>query len=65
MKREKPLAPWLPGRFGRMTRAELDVESDRYDIEFSGTRAKPVANTKPHPPKNNRPNRRASNQPPT
>jgi hypothetical protein len=55
MKRKKPLAPWLPGQFGRMTREELDAESDQYDAEFSGTRAKRVANTRPHPRKRGRP----------
>ena len=54
-KLEKPLAPWLPGKFGRMTRVELDAESSRYDAEFAGTRAKRVANTRPHSPKRGRP----------
>ena len=49
MKQKKPLAPWLPGRFGRMTREELDAESDRYDAEFSATRAKRIANGKLKP----------------
>jgi hypothetical protein len=55
MKQKKPLAPWLPGRFGRMTRAELDAESDEYDVEFSATRAKRVANAGAHPRKRGRP----------
>jgi hypothetical protein len=55
MKQKKPLAPWLPGRFGRMTRAELDAESDQYDAEFSATRAKRVPNIKPHARKRGRP----------
>lgn len=53
--KKKPLAPWLPGRFGRMTREELDAESNRYDAELSGTRAKRIANAKPHPKKRGRP----------
>jgi Ribbon-helix-helix protein, copG family len=60
MKRDKPLAPWLPGKYGRMTRAELDAESDQYDVEFSGTRAKRVANAKPHPARRGRPRKPAS-----
>ncbi|MGH7179385.1 MAG: CopG family transcriptional regulator [Tepidisphaeraceae bacterium] len=55
MKQRKPLAPWLPGRFGRMTRAQLDAESDQYEAEFSGTRAGRVANSRPHPKKRGRP----------
>lgn len=54
MKR-KPPVQGLPGRFARMTRAELDAESDQYDAEFSGTRAKRVSNRKPHPRKRGRP----------
>ena len=53
--RQKPMDARLPGRLGRMSRVELDAESDRYDAEFSGTRAKRVPNTKPHPPKRGRP----------
>jgi hypothetical protein len=60
MKRNKPLAPWLPGRYGRMTRAELEAESNQYDAEFPGTRAKRVANVKPHPAKRGRPAKPAS-----
>ena len=55
MKSRKPLAPWLPGPYGRLTRAELDAESDRYDAEFSATRLKRVANARPHPKKRGRP----------
>jgi len=55
MKHKKPLAPWLPGRYGRMTRAELDAESAQYEKEFSGTGAKRVANRSPHPAKRGRP----------
>jgi hypothetical protein len=55
MKQNKPLAPTLPGRYGRMTRAQLDAESDQYDAEFSAVRAKRVANSRPHPPKRGRP----------
>jgi hypothetical protein len=47
--KQKPLAPWLPGRFGRMTREELDAESDHYNAELSATRAKRIANARPHP----------------
>ena len=59
MKRDKPLAPWLPGRYGRMTRAELDAESDQYNVEFSAVRAKRTPNAKPHPPKRGRPRKPA------
>lgn len=52
---QKSLDPRLPGRFGRMSRAELDAESDQYNAEFSGTRAKRVSNAKPHPRKRGRP----------
>jgi hypothetical protein len=38
-----------------MTRAELDAESDQYDVEFSATGAKRVANARPHPRKRGRP----------
>jgi hypothetical protein len=38
-----------------MTREELDKESDAYDPEFSGTRAKRMANVRPHPRKRARP----------
>lgn len=55
MKSEKPLAPWLPGRFGRMTRQEFDAESDPYDAEFSGTSAKRASNATAHPKKRGRP----------
>jgi hypothetical protein len=55
MMKHKPLAPWLPGRFGRTTRAQLDAESDQYDVEFSGTRARRVANARPQPKKRGRP----------
>jgi hypothetical protein len=55
MKQSKPLAPWLPGRFGRMTREQLDSESDRYDAEFSAIRAPRAANARPHPKKRGRP----------
>jgi hypothetical protein len=53
--KSKPLAPWLPGRFGQMTREELDGESDQYDTEFSATRAKRANNSRPHPKKRGRP----------
>lgn len=55
MKQKKPLAPRLPGRFGKMTRRELNAESNQYDAEFSGTHAKRVANRRPHPKKRGRP----------
>ena len=60
MKQKKPLAPWLPGRFGRMTREQLDTESAQYDAEFSGTRATRLVNAKPHPKKRGRPPKLAS-----
>ena|SRR6185437_10350882 len=53
--KKRPLAPWLPGRFGQMTREQLDAESAQYDAEFSATRAKRTANAKPHPKKRGRP----------
>jgi hypothetical protein len=55
MKKNKPLATSLPGRFGRMTRRQIDAESDQYDAEFSATRAKGAANLRPHPKKRRRP----------
>jgi len=55
MKTQEPLAPWLPGRFGRMTRAQFHAESDQFDVEFSATRAQRVANSRPHPKKRGRP----------
>jgi hypothetical protein len=51
MKDKKPLAPWLPGRSGRMTREQFDTESDQYDAEFSATGAKRFGNVKRHPRK--------------
>src|SRR5438874_1199869 len=58
MKKVKPFAPWLPGKFGQMTRQQLDAESDQYNAEFSATRAKRAANAKPHPKKRGRPAKR-------
>jgi hypothetical protein len=55
MKQKKPLVPQLPGRYGQMTREELDAESDQYDAEFSATRAKRIPNSRPHPKKLGRP----------
>jgi hypothetical protein len=55
MKKKQPLAPWLPGRLGRMTRKELDAESDQYDVEFSAARLPRVANATTHPRKRGRP----------
>jgi hypothetical protein len=55
MSQKKALAPWLPGKYGRMTRRELDAESDQYDLEFSGTGAKRTSNRKSHPPRRGRP----------
>jgi hypothetical protein len=55
MKKKKALAPSLPGRYGRMTREQLDAESDRYDAEFSATQARRIPNAKPHPGKRGRP----------
>ncbi|HEY8665099.1 MAG TPA: hypothetical protein VIL86_00470 [Tepidisphaeraceae bacterium] len=54
-KKKKPLAAWLPGQFGRMTREELDAESNRYEAEFSAMRATPIPNAKLHPKKRGRP----------
>lgn len=55
MKQKKPIASWLPGRFGQMTREELDAESDQYDAEFSGTNARRASNIRPHPKRRGRP----------
>src|SRR5829696_5555340 len=55
MKQKKPLAPWLPGALGKMTRQQLDAESDRYNSEFSAIHIKRVANRSPHPKKRGRP----------
>ena len=55
MRKKNPLVPSLPGRFGRMSREQLDAESDQYDAEFSATRAKRIANSRPHPKKRGRP----------
>jgi len=55
MKKKNPLVPSLPGRFGRMSREQLDAESDQYNVEFSATRAKRIANIRPHPKKRGRP----------
>jgi hypothetical protein len=54
MKKRKPLVPSLPGKLGRMTRQQLDAESNQYDAEFSGTSARRIANAKPHPRKRGR-----------
>ncbi len=59
MTKGKPLAPWLPGRYGRMTRQQFNAESDQYDADFSGTRAKRIANSRTHPKKRGRPRKRA------
>lgn len=32
--KKKPFDPTLPGPFGKMTRAQLDAEADRYDAPF-------------------------------
>ena len=58
-RQKKPLAPWLGGRLGRMTRRELDAESDQYDAEFSALRARRVPNARPHPKKRGRPRKAA------
>jgi hypothetical protein len=59
MKRKKPLVRSLSGRFSRMTRRELDAESDQYDAEFSAIRAKRVENLRLHPKKPGRPRKSA------
>lgn len=53
--KNKALAPWLPGMYGRMTRQQLNAESDQYDVEFSALRASRVSNSRPHPAKRGRP----------
>jgi|SRR5437868_661991 hypothetical protein len=55
MNKKKPLVSGLPGRFSRMTREQLDAESDQYDVTHSATSAKRAANVKPHPKKRGRP----------
>jgi hypothetical protein len=57
--KKKPLAPWLPGRFGQMSREELDGESDQYNDEFSAVGAKRTANSRQHPRKRGRPRKAA------
>src|SRR5262245_27377034 len=61
MSRKSRLAPQLPGKFGKMTRAELDAESDQYDAEFAALDAPRIANSRPHPKKRGRP-RKPSNE---
>ena len=51
--------PSLPGRLGKMTREQLDAESDQYDAEFSAMNAPTTPNTRPHPRKRRRPGRPA------
>jgi hypothetical protein len=38
-----------------MTRAQLDTESDQYDVEFSAIDSKRSSNNRPHPKKRGRP----------
>jgi hypothetical protein len=52
VKTRKPLAPRLPGVYGKMTREEFDALSDSFDKEFSLVEAKPVPNDRPHPKRN-------------
>lgn len=42
MKTKKPVEPLLPGRYGRMTAAELDEEVAKFDQEFIVETAKPL-----------------------
>lgn len=42
MKPKKPIAPFLPGRYGRMDAAELDAEVAKFDHEFLADTAKPL-----------------------
>ena len=54
--KKKPFLPSLPGRFGKMTREELDAEADQYDAEFAGINAPTAPNSRPHPkPRRGRP----------
>lgn len=52
--RKKPFDPKLPGKYGRMTQAELSAASDRYDVphtamdEAAATRQSPRSH---HPAK--------------
>lgn len=61
--KNKPLNPKLPGRYGKMTAAQLSAESDRYDVPgvaeaeadaFARSRA-----VRPKHPKKRRPGRPA------
>jgi hypothetical protein len=54
MMSKKPFDSSLPGRLGKMTREQLDAESDQYNVEFSGINAATAPNAKPHPPKRRR-----------
>jgi hypothetical protein len=60
MKEKKPLAPRLPGEYGKMMREQLDAESNQYNAEFSATNARRIANTRPHPKKRGRPSKPAT-----
>lgn len=57
MMKSKPLNPKLPGKYARMTRDQLDAESDRYDTpgvadaEFKTPTASQLAS---HPKKRSR-----------
>ena len=42
MKTKKPVEPLLPGRYGRMTAAELDEAVAKFDQEFIVETAKPL-----------------------
>jgi hypothetical protein len=42
MKTKKPVEPLLPGRYGRMTAADLDEEVAKFDQEFIAETAKPL-----------------------
>jgi hypothetical protein len=52
---KNPLAPWLPEPFGRMTRQQLNAESDQYDAEFAAVDTPRVTSPRPHPKKCSRP----------
>src|SRR4051812_27451785 len=52
--KKKPFDPSLPGRLSKMALAELNAESDAYDVEFAGVDAPIIPNKRPHPRKRRR-----------
>lgn len=60
MKSKKPFLSSLPGKYGKLTRAQLDAESNQYDREFSAISLRPSTNRRPHPKKRGRPRKPAN-----